>query len=167
MAVAQRVPFRGVWTPVMNEYFASMADAHRICGVLPDGADLHPPADNRDKTLEASCARLARMIGRDVGEAEPLEWRALAAFFAEAQLRAVHDAAMQVASATHLAPDAPLVAAGTGRFVLWRLAERLGRPYEEWETSVPAAPGLGKAIGDVAPAAAVGLLLLRDQGSPP
>jgi probable H4MPT-linked C1 transfer pathway protein len=167
MAVAQRVPFRGVWTPVMNEYFASMADVHRICGALPEGADLHPAADNRDKTFEASCARLARMIGRDAAEAEAWEWRALGGFFAEAQLRAVHDAAMQVVSAAHLAPDAPLVAAGSGRFVLRRLAERLDRPYEEWETSVPAAPGLGAAIGDVAPAAAVGLLLLRDQGSPP
>ena len=47
----------------MNEYFASMADVYRILGELPEGADMHPAADEREKTSPASCARLARMIG--------------------------------------------------------------------------------------------------------
>ena len=69
MALASRAPFRGAWTPLMNEYFASSADVHRILGALPDGADKMPTADGREKTVEASRARLARMIGREADEA--------------------------------------------------------------------------------------------------
>ncbi len=167
MAVAQRVPFRGAWTPVMNEYFASMADVHRIRGALPEDADRHPTADAREKTFEASCARLARMIGRDAAGATGREWRSLAGFFAEAQLRSVHDAALQALSAADLPDDAPVVGAGSGAFVLRRLAARLGRPYEAWEDLIQAAPGAARMAGVCAPAAAVGLLLAAAQGSPP
>ena len=52
MALASRAPFRGAWTPLMNEYFASSADVHRILGALPDGADKMPTADGREKTVE-------------------------------------------------------------------------------------------------------------------
>ena len=52
----------------MNEYFASSADVHRILGNLPDGADKMSTADGRVKTVEASRARLARMIGREADE---------------------------------------------------------------------------------------------------
>lgn len=162
MSVAQSVPFRGAWTPVMHEYFASLADVHRILGALPDDADRHPAADGRDKTIAASRARLARIIGRDAAEADAAEWRALAAFFAEAQLRRVHDAALQVLSAAGLAEDAPVVAAGAGRFVLKHLAARLGRPFELWEASVPADAGIAAKVGDCAPAVAAGLLLWAD-----
>jgi (4-(4-[2-(gamma-L-glutamylamino)ethyl]phenoxymethyl)furan-2-yl)methanamine synthase len=166
MAVAQRVPFRGAWTPVMNEYFASTADVHRILGDLPEEADRLPAADSRAKDFSGSRARLARMIGRDAGEAEDWEWRNLAAFFAGAQIQAVQDAAVQVTSATRLSDGAPVVAAGIGRFVVAKLAARLGRSVEPWEKSVPAESALAAIVSDCAPAVAVGLLLSA-QGSPP
>ena len=72
MALASRAPFRGAWTTLMNEYFASSADVHRILGDLPEGADKMPTADGREKTVEASRARLARMIGREADEAAAL-----------------------------------------------------------------------------------------------
>ncbi len=159
MAVAKRVPFRGFWTPVMSEYFASMADVHRVLGALPDGADLHATADGREKSFAASVARLARMIGRDAQEAEDWEWRNLAAFFAEAQLTELQDAARQVFSASELSPGAPVVAAGTGDFIVERLAARLGRRCEAWESLVPADSKLGALISACAPAVAVALLL--------
>ncbi|MGH6925034.1 MAG: hydantoinase/oxoprolinase family protein [Propylenella sp.] len=159
MAVAQRVPFRGAWTPVMAEYFASMADVYRVLGILPEGADLHATADGREKSWEASAARLARMIGRDAGEAEAWEWRRLADFYAEAQLRALADAAMQVLSSSELPPDAPVAAAGTGRFVVERLAARLDRECLPWESDIQADAGLAEAISAAAPAVAVAMLL--------
>jgi len=162
MAVAGRVPFRGAWTPVMNEYFASMADVHRILGELPAGADLHATADGREKTFTASCSRLARIVGADSDDAEDEVWQALARFFAEAQLRTIHDAALQAISAAKLAADAPVVIAGTGRFVLEKLAARLGRPVERWEAQVPSAPDVANAISDCAPAVAVALLLAAE-----
>lgn len=167
MAVAQRAPFKGVWTPVMAEYFASMADVHRVLGSLRGGADLHATADGRDKTAAASAARLARMIGNDVGEGEDWEWKNLAVFFAEAQLGTLQDAALQVLSSGRLTDDAPLVAAGTGAFVVEKLAARLGRRCDRWETLVPAGKANAEAISACAPAVAVALLFERDQGAPP
>ena len=34
----------------MNEWFATMADVHRIRGQLPEGADMMEAADGREKT---------------------------------------------------------------------------------------------------------------------
>jgi probable H4MPT-linked C1 transfer pathway protein len=166
MALAQRVPYRGAWTPIMNEYFASMADVYRVLGTLPDGADLHAAADGREKTATASAARLARMIGRDVSEAEDWEWQAVAGAFAEAQLRALQDGARQVLSGFRFAADAPVVAAGTGRFVVEQLALRLNRPCVPWEAGLPAGIEIGREVSACAPAVAVALLA-SDQGSPP
>ena len=67
-AVARRAPFRGAWTGLMKEHFATMADVHRILGDLPDGADLHAAADGRERSVPASRARLARMVGADAAD---------------------------------------------------------------------------------------------------
>ena len=164
MALAQRVPFRGGWTPVMNEYFASMADVHRILGAMPETTDLHPAADGREKTPAASIRRLARMIGRDAEEASAEEWQALAEFYAEVQMTALVENARTVSAAAGVPADAPLVTAGVGRFVLEKLALRLGRRHEPWEASVPLkAPELAGIVSDCAPAAAVALLLAGER----
>jgi probable H4MPT-linked C1 transfer pathway protein len=87
VATADRAPFAGDWTELIHENFANMADVHRILGSLPDGADQMVSADGRAKTIAASQARLARIVGRDVDEADPSAWIALAQYFAEAQVR--------------------------------------------------------------------------------
>jgi len=157
MAMADRAPFRGVWTPLMNEYFANSADVHRVLGGLPEGADRMATADGRDKTASASCARLARMIGRDSSEAGLEEWKALAAWFAEAQLRDVADAAFLRLSRGDLAADAPVVAAGIGESLGAELARRLGRRCVSFSHLVEAGP----EASHCAPAVAVALLVER------
>ncbi len=47
MAVADRAPFEGHWSALINEYFANMGDVHRILGRLPDDADQMATADGR------------------------------------------------------------------------------------------------------------------------
>ena len=68
LASAAYAPFHGKWTPLMNEDFANMADVHRIIGDLPKEADVQATTDGRDKSVEASRMRLARMVGRDANE---------------------------------------------------------------------------------------------------
>ena len=102
MALCPQAPFGGVWTPLACEYFASAADVYRVLGELPEEADQLPTADGREKTVEASCARLARMVGRDAADADAAAWRGLAAWFAEQQLRRIADAAMLVLSRAQL-----------------------------------------------------------------
>ena len=93
MATADRAPLRGAWTPLVNENFATMADVHRILGTLPADVDLMATADGREKTIDASRARLARMLGTDASDADDETWTLVARWFAESQTRAICDAA--------------------------------------------------------------------------
>ena len=158
MAMASRAPFRGRWTPLMNEYFASSADVHRITGTLPEGADKMTTADGREKTVAASRARLARMIGREVDEADDQQWDALAAWFAEAQARDIADAAFLRLSRGDLASEAPLVAAGVGEGVAAEVARRLNRPCIGFSSLIDVTAGAAQAASQCAPAVAVALL---------
>lgn len=153
------VPFDGRWTPLVDESFAAMADVHRILGDLPEGADLMPTADGRAKTAEASRARLARLVGRDAGDASDGAWRDLAAFLARAQMRLVEDGVALLRSRGALTPDAPIVGAGVGRGVIVRLARAEGRAFHDFDEFLDALPQVKRAASDCAPAAAIALIL--------
>ncbi|RWP66754.1 hydantoinase/oxoprolinase family protein [Mesorhizobium sp.] len=159
--VASSAPVRGRLTPLMNEYFASIADAHRILGVLDEKDDRHASADGKEKTVDGSIARLARMIGRDATELTLPEWREIARWFSEQQLRKIHDAASLVAGslvAGSVARDVPIVGAGTGRWQIRRLAERMERRFVDFAEIVPADDAVRGEASSVAPASAVALL---------
>ncbi|MGA3302602.1 MAG: hydantoinase/oxoprolinase family protein [Methylovirgula sp.] len=158
MAGLQLVPFRGRWVPLMNEWFANMSDVYRILGELPEGADVMQTADQRDKSIAASEARLARQIGLDAKDAKPWELAQLASFFAEVQLRTIIDGAHLVLSHEEFAEDTPIVGAGVGRFVVKRLAQRLGFLYVDFSDLIAAMPEVWHKAGDCAPACAVALL---------
>ncbi|MBL8469316.1 hydantoinase/oxoprolinase family protein [Methyloversatilis discipulorum] len=163
MALAPAIDFKGRRHRLMAEYFATTADVWRLLGELPEHADQYPAADGGAKTSEASARRLARMIGRDVAEGSMDDWHALASAFADAQLDALVDACRTLPGIAALAPDAPVVCAGAGRFVAARLARALGHP----------AVTLGELIADLAPdcadeattcAPAVAVALLAEGG---
>jgi probable H4MPT-linked C1 transfer pathway protein len=158
MASAERVPFRGAWTTLINENFANMADVYRVLGTLPTGVDMMGTADGRDKSRAASLARLARMVGADAADADDATWTALAQWFAELQVRRVTDAALLAASPRGLAADAPVVGAGAGFQVVQEAARRLGRACVAFDTLIDAAPEARAAASQCAPAAALALL---------
>ena len=144
----------------MNEYFASIADAHRILGVLDEADDRLPTADGSEKTVAASIARLARMVGRDAADLSTAEWRDMARWFSEQQLRGIHDAAFRLAG--KLAPEAPVVGAGIGRWQLARLAARMERRFVDFAGIVPADDAMRREASAAAPAAAVALLAAQE-----
>jgi (4-(4-[2-(gamma-L-glutamylamino)ethyl]phenoxymethyl)furan-2-yl)methanamine synthase len=158
MAGLRFVPFSGRWVPIMNEAFATTSDVYRILGDLPEDADLMPTADGQPKTVEASRARLARQIGIDARDVSAQALDQLAAFFAEAQLREIHDGAGLALSGALLKDTAPVVGAGAGRFVVKRLAARLGRVYIDVADLLPVAPDFRRMAADCLPACAVALL---------
>jgi (4-(4-[2-(gamma-L-glutamylamino)ethyl]phenoxymethyl)furan-2-yl)methanamine synthase len=158
MAVAHSAPFRGRVQKIAAERFATMADAWRLTGELPDDADPYPAADQRGKSPGESAGRLARMLGRDAGEAELAEWMALARYFADCQLAEIEHTARNLAERDTLSPDAPLIGAGCGRFIARRLAERLGRAYLDFGDLIDAPPETREMAARCAPAVAVALL---------
>ncbi|MGI4975361.1 MAG: hydantoinase/oxoprolinase family protein [Janthinobacterium lividum] len=162
MALTHRAPFAGAWTTLAAEHFATAADVHRLLDSLPDGADLLPTADGRDRSPASSRGRLARMVGRDAAEAGESAWRDLAAWLAEQQMRQLEDAARLVLSAGPTGRH--VVAAGVGHAVVARLAQRLGCRCTPFSSLVP---GEG-AAGACAPAVAMALLGAEEasMGSP-
>jgi probable H4MPT-linked C1 transfer pathway protein len=153
------VPFAGRWVPLMNEWFAASGDVYRLLGTLPDDADVMQTADGREKTVEASMARLARMLGYDGPEADLASWQQLASYFAEVQLRDLTDAAHLILSRGEIDADAPIIGAGAGRFVLKRLAERLNRRFIDFADLIEALPDVQAKACDCAPASAVAFLV--------
>jgi len=143
---------------LINENFANMADVHRILGSLPTDADMMPTADGREKSREASQARLARMVGADDADADDRAWKALAQWFAEMQMRAVFDAVMLVNSQRALPADAPIIGAGIGVHVVREIAHRAGRGYVAFDAILDVAPQARAAASQCAPAAALALL---------
>jgi (4-(4-[2-(gamma-L-glutamylamino)ethyl]phenoxymethyl)furan-2-yl)methanamine synthase len=158
MATANRAPLRGTWTPLVNENFATMADVHRILGTLPPDVDLMPTADGREKTVAASHARLARMLGADAVDEDEETWALLARWFAESQLRAIADAAMLVTSSGALRPPMPVIAAGIGLASIVEVARRLGCSCATFDELFDVAPELRAAVCQCAPASALAVL---------
>lgn len=160
MATANRAPLRGIWTPLINENFATMADVHRILGTLPEGVDLMMTTDGREKTVEASRVRLVRMLGSDAADAGDGAWLLLARWFAEAQIRAIVDAASLVLSNNAAAPAPQIIACGIGLVAVEEIARRLGCAYARLDQLLDVVPEMRTAVCQCAPAAALAALAL-------
>ena len=117
-ALAQRIDWRGTPHNVMNEFFATTADAYRLTGELRPEHDLHPSADNAPKDQLATCQRLARMIGLDQRDATPEDWLDFARSWRAAQVAELAGQLRRVMAAHQLNRDAVVVSAGCGDFLV-------------------------------------------------
>ena len=160
MTLATAVPFRGLWVDLAAEHFATAADVYRLSGGLPEDADLGPTADGRDKSRTKSEARLARMLGTDASDGSAAMWKAVADYLAECQVQRV-TRACQLQISRGIEVETPLLGAGVGRFLVERVAQRLGRPYQVCDPLTGLMKtGLGVALGaDMGPAVAVAFLM--------
>jgi probable H4MPT-linked C1 transfer pathway protein len=128
-ALAPRITLQGEVLNVMNEFFATTADVYRLSGELDPAHDLYPSADNADKGLPATRARLARMVGCDVRDADAAEWLAFAQAWRAAQLDELAGQALRVLRRHDLDPAGlAVVAAGCGAFLVPELLARLRQP---------------------------------------
>lgn len=128
MAVASKLPFQGEWVEVAAEHFATMADVYRITGQLEASYDMATTADGRDKSISASMARLARMIGRDMQDANAQAWTQLAFAAKQLHLAQIQTAVLRALSRNLLSQDEPIIAVGAGDFLGQHLATSLARP---------------------------------------
>jgi probable H4MPT-linked C1 transfer pathway protein len=157
MALAAEAPFAGRRVPLMNEFFATSADLFRVLGTLPEEADQHPAADHGEKSVDGSARRLARMLGADLADGSPADWRRLADWLARMLLRRVEDALALQQSRGLMAEGAPLIGAGCGRLLLDRLTA--GRPYRDFAELIDCDQGSAGWVSTCAPAVAVAVLL--------
>jgi probable H4MPT-linked C1 transfer pathway protein len=166
-ALAQRMPWRGVHSNVMNEFFATTADLYRLTGELDPAHDQHPSADNASKDVAHTCARLARMIGLDGRDASTGEWLALARAWRARQCDELRSQVARVAAAQALKPASVAIAAGCGAFLVpevvpagWRCLD-YGRDVASMTHGAAPAVATWARVG--APAVAVASLFEREQ----
>jgi len=161
MALARSAPFNGRMQRIAAERFATMADVWRLMGELSADADPYPSPDLMGKSTQESAARLARMLGRDLGDAGLLAFVDVARHFAECQVTEIESAARALFAREDMSNEAPVIGAGCGRFIAQHVAQRLDRPYHDFAELLDCAPGLRQMAAVCAPAVAVGLLAER------
>ncbi|MGH8750110.1 MAG: hydantoinase/oxoprolinase family protein [Burkholderiales bacterium] len=162
MALLSRAPFGGRPVSVMAEHFATLADVYRITGELPQTADQWPAADGGAKTVSGSARRLARMIGLDKEAAPLADWKKFAAAIAETQTQRFLEACTRQLARAIIGENAPLIGAGTGSFVVRKLARRLKRRYLDFSSLVPSNARDKQWVNACAPAVAVALLAQQE-----
>jgi probable H4MPT-linked C1 transfer pathway protein len=156
MAIVDRIPYKGEWQSLTAECFATMADIYRLTGELNEDDDMMTPPDGAGKTPRDSLKRLARMLGTDPGHSENLEkWRQAASFIAEQQLQHISQALFRILSDKSLTDDAPLIGAGCGRFLVYKLSQRTGRPYRDFSDLLDVADDIRLTAANCAPAVSV------------
>ena len=101
------------------------------------------------------------MIGRDAADLSPAEWRDVARWFSEQQLRRCTTRRSASRAARR---DAPIVAAGIGRWQIRRLAARMERRFIDFADIIPADDAVRGEASSAAPAAAVALWRECEQG---
>ncbi|MEM7465783.1 MAG: hydantoinase/oxoprolinase family protein [Pseudomonadota bacterium] len=144
-ALVRALPFAGIDIPVVTETFATVADAYRVLGKLPDDADLHATCDDAEKSPEASARRLFRMIGRDYG-GEFTAAVAMAEAIEAQQLKQI-SAGVDANIADHdlTREDTMLVGLGAGVGLLHIVAKNSGLQFCEFE-SLLRLPNSGAAV---------------------
>jgi probable H4MPT-linked C1 transfer pathway protein len=157
-AVTRNAPFAGRLQAIAADAFANMADVRRILDVLPEEVDQHETADGRGKSQAESLARFARGFGRDIDGTDAAAWQPSAAYVAEQQVRAIHDAATVVTSRVPASADQPVIAAGIGARVVAEVARRLGRQCMTFGEFVGADDACRMWATRCAPAVAVAIL---------
>lgn len=158
MALARRVPFAGHWQNIAAEHFATTADIYRILGLLDEHTDLMQTADGAGKDRAASIRRLARMVGSDAGDHQDEQtWVDLASHFADLHLQELEQAVTRIMSRLPQL-DRIIVAAGAGRFLLRKLAEKLQFEYMEFSDLLQCHVGLEDNCNNCAPAVALAQL---------
>jgi (4-(4-[2-(gamma-L-glutamylamino)ethyl]phenoxymethyl)furan-2-yl)methanamine synthase len=159
-ALAQRIAWRGREHNVMNEFFATTADAYRLLGELDDEHDQAASADNAAKDVPATQQRLARMIGLDARDGAARDWLAFAREWKRHQLQALRIEVDRVKHLHGLADDVPLIAAGCGDFLVRELgANVLGYANDVARVSAHAMPPTARWVQVCAPSTAVATLL--------
>ncbi|KKL88231.1 hypothetical protein LCGC14_1926770, partial [marine sediment metagenome] len=156
IALSQHAPFNGRLVSLAAEVFATTADCWCLLDLLDPASIQDNSADGQPWQADFCASRIARLLGTDANQANMAQWQQLAQWFAEQQSHLISNAMLQVLSAhSNLAADAPIIGAGVGRFIIEACAQRLNRPYLDFNEIL-----LYKhsASADHAPAVAVALL---------
>jgi probable H4MPT-linked C1 transfer pathway protein len=156
IAIAHQAPFDGKTIRLAAEVFATTGDCWCLLDELDPLSIGDSSADGQTWQPQDCARRLARLLGTDAHHYPMEHWQQLAHWFAQQQIAHLLTACETVLAAhTAITPNAPIIGAGIGRFIVKQCAKQLGRAYIDFsELTEPPSPD----AADHAPAAAVALL---------
>ena len=125
-AIVQTVPVRGRPCRVSSEYFAVSGDVHLILGQLSADDYVFATPDGRPPTIESARQRLARLVCADTEMLSAAEIDELARYIYQQQLGQIGAAILQLRSRFADRADLPVVAMGSGAFMVVEASRRLG-----------------------------------------
>ena len=158
-ALCRQALVNGQQIPIVNEYFANMADVYRIMCELPDYADVSETLDGRGKDRVNSIKRLARMFANDASQDEIEIWEQVAKQVRALQIQMIKDACRHQLMKKSIPLATPIIGAGVGRFLVKEIANELGREYIDYENLFIIDKNItGFNVADCAPAAALACL---------
>jgi probable H4MPT-linked C1 transfer pathway protein len=133
IALSQHAPFNGYLVSLAAEVFATTGDCWCLLGLLDPKSIQDNSADGQPWQAAFCASRIARLLGTDAKQASTAQWLQLAQWFAQQQTHMINNAILQVLSAhPELAPDAPIIGAGVGRFITKSCAQQLNRGYQDF-----------------------------------
>jgi probable H4MPT-linked C1 transfer pathway protein len=123
-ATVQTIPVRGHVTRVSSELFAQTADVHLILGNISEKDYTVETADGKEKTRNASLARLARVVCADIEMLSEQEIVGMAQFIYNQQVEQIAEALTQISSRMEKrgARNVQAIVTGFGRNFLARKA---------------------------------------------
>lgn len=159
-ALCRQALVNGQQIPIVNEYFANMADVYRITCELANYADVSDTLDGRGKDRMSSVKRLARMFANDVSNEDGGEnWEQVAKQVRTLQIQMLKDACRHQIMRKTIPLSTPIIGAGVGRFLIKEIANELGREYIDYESFFVLHKSMaGFDVADCAPAAALACL---------
>jgi len=141
----------GIVTPVSTEYFASSADAHLVLDHISIADYSSDTADKKEKTLEASLRRLARVVCADLEETGTDGALQVARAFWEKQRNVILNQVIKVQNET-----------GAERIIVAGIGSQL---FAKELSAIDLTQELGH-VADALPAFAVREILARETGVP-
>lgn len=157
MALTNKAPFKGEWQNIAAENFATTADVYRILSCLEESDDVMDAADGKNKDVEGSLRRLARMLGMDFINSNETHLYEVAEYFEEMQLQLLTNAILRVLSNSP-DNDAKIIGAGAGSFLIKKVAQRINLPYLSYSDLCDSEPELQHKCNVCAPAVAIAQL---------
>ena len=137
MAVTQHIQFQGHKVPIMAEQFATMADVYFMTGELAADKSQYATADGETFSQSSCARRIARMIGRDLDDADMKVWKQTAFAVRESQLLRLLAAVHRQLVVFDSSSPACIIGAGVGRFLAKEIAVRLSLPYLDFAMLFP------------------------------
>jgi probable H4MPT-linked C1 transfer pathway protein len=156
IALTNKAPFDGKMISLAAEVFATTGDCWSLLDKINPESIQDTSSDGKPWQKVDCARRLARLLGTDAADPHSQKWQQLAQWFAEQQIHHVSNACLHVLSKhSDLSIETPIIGAGIGRFIARSCAERLDRPFVDFNHLI--IPALSKSA-DHAPAVAIALL---------